>query len=403
MPPKKKSGKEEPAGQAGAGRWGRVKTSLKMGVVGLPNVGKSSLFNLLTDQSVDAQNFPFCTIDPNEAQCGVPDQRFKWLCDLYKPPSKVPAKLLVTDIAGLIKGASEGAGLGNAFLSHIQAVDGIYHVVRAFESDEVVHVDDSVDPVRDLETIQSELCKKDLAYVTKQVEGYERPGKSQKGPKLTDSYISARDKVLGLLAEDKPAFMAGYSDAEVADFKAIAPAMITTKPLIYLVNLSKKNFIAKRSKWLPKIAEWVKEHGGGEVIPFSVEYEEELFEAKKAGGAAAREAVIAAHQNCKSVLPRVIKVGYKALNLIYFFTAGEKEVRAWNIYNGSLAPQAAGAIHTDFEKGFIKAELCAFDDFKEHCQGKPSMANLKALGKYRQEGKNYVVQDGDIIEFKFNR
>ena len=266
-------------GQAGAAKWGRVKTSLKMGVVGLPNVGKSSLFNLLTDQAAAAENFPFCTIDPNEAQCAVPDQRFKWLCDLYKPPSKVPAKLLVTDIAGLIKGASEGAGLGNAFLSHIQAVDGIYHCVRAFESDEVVHVDDSVDPVRDLETIQSELCKKDLAYVTKQIEAHEALKKGVKPKKLTETYISARDKIVSHLSEDKPAFMAGFSDAEIADFKLVAPALITTKPIVYLVNLSKKNFLRKASKWLPKIADWVKEHGGGTVIPFSVEYEQELFDA----------------------------------------------------------------------------------------------------------------------------
>ena len=304
MPPKAKGkGEVNEAGQAGASKWGRVKTNLKMGVVGLPNVGKSSLFNLLTEQGAAAENFPFCTIDPNEAQCAVPDQRFKWLCDLYKPPSKVPAKLLVTDIAGLIKGASEGAGLGNAFLSHIQAVDGIYHCVRAFESDEVIHVDDSVDPVRDLETIQSELCKKDLAYVKKQITAHESAKQGQKAPKLSESYISARDKIVAHLEEDKPAFMAGFTDSEIADFKVCAPALITTKPIIYLVNLSKKNFIAKKSKWLPRIADWVTSHGGGTVIPFSVEYEEEVFGAFQAGGQAAKQAVIEAHQGTKSVLP----------------------------------------------------------------------------------------------------
>jgi len=399
MAPKKQ---EETSGAAGAAKWGRVKTSLKMGVVGLPNVGKSSLFNLLTDQAAAAENFPFCTIDPNEAQCAVPDQRFKWLCDLYRPPSKVPAKLLVTDIAGLIKGASEGAGLGNAFLSHIQAVDGIYHCVRAFEAEEVVHVDDSVDPVRDLETIQSELCKKDLAYVVKQIDGWEAVKKGVKPRKLTESYLAAREKVLSHLKEDKPCFMAGFTDAEIAEFKECAPALITTKPIVYLVNLSKKHYLLKKSKWLPKIAEWVTAHGGGTVIPFSVEYEQELFDANKAGGAAAKNALVEENGGTKSVLPRIIKVGYKELNLIYFFTAGEKEVKAWNVYNGSLAPQAAGVIHSDFERGFIKAELCAYDDFKEHCGGKPTMANLKSLGKYRQEGKSYVVKDGDIIEFKFN-
>mmetsp|Transcript_23235 Transcript_23235/g.69690 ORF Transcript_23235/g.69690 Transcript_23235/m.69690 type:complete len:276 (-) Transcript_23235:4-831(-) len=263
MPPKKAAKDDMNIGQAGASKWGRVKTSLKMGVVGLPNVGKSSLFNLLTNQEAAAENFPFCTIDPNEAQCAVPDQRFKWLCDLYKPPSKVPAKLLVTDIAGLIKGASEGAGLGNAFLSHIQAVDGIYHCVRAFESDEVIHVDDSVDPCRDLETIQSELCKKDLAYVTSQITMHQAEKKGQKPKKLTEAYISARDKIVSHLEQDKPAFMAGFTDAEIGEFKVVAPALITTKPIVYLVNLSKKNFIAKKSKWLPKIADWVKDHGGG--------------------------------------------------------------------------------------------------------------------------------------------
>ena len=378
MPPKKKGGDAEESEHAGA-KWGRVKSSLKMGVVGLPNVGKSSLFNLLTEQSAEAANYPFCTIDPNEAQCAVPDQRFKWLCDLYNPPSKVPAVLKVTDIAGLIRGASEGAGLGNAFLSHIQAVDGIYHVIRAFESDEVIHVDDSVDPVRDLETIQGELCKKDLEYVTKQIEAWEVIKKGQKPKKLTESYHSAKAKVLDHLNDNKPALMAGYTDAEIAEFKAVAPALITTKPVIYLINLSKKNFIKKKSKWLPKIADWVKAHGGGTVIPFSVEYEEELF--KLRDDADAKKALIDENDGAKSVLPRVIKIGYKELNLIYFFTAGDKEVRAWNIYNGSTAPQAAGAIHSDFERtsllsflhvflgGFIKAEIAAFDDFKEHCGG----------------------------------
>uniref|UniRef100_A0A7S3JW50 Obg-like ATPase homolog n=1 Tax=Aureoumbra lagunensis TaxID=44058 RepID=A0A7S3JW50_9STRA len=371
-----------------------------MGIVGLPNVGKSSLFNLLTEQTADAANYPFCTIDPNEAQCPVPDQRFKWLCELYKPASKVPAVLKVTDIAGLIRGASEGAGLGNAFLSHIQAVDGIFHVIRAFESEEVIHVDDSVDPIRDLETIQSELCKKDLEYVTKQIEAYEKIGKSQKPKKLSDAYLSAKAKVLEHLEKNLPALMAEYSDAEIAEFKAMAPSMITTKPVVYLINLSKKNFIKKKSKWLPKIAQWVNEHGGGTCIPFSIEYETEIFNLRN--DPQAKQEFIEQNENAKSSLPRIVKIGYKELNLIYFFTAGEKEVRAWNIYNGSLAPQAAGAIHTDFERGFIKAEVAGYEDFKTHCGGKASMAGLKAVGKHRQEGKAYVVKDGDIIEFKFN-
>ena len=413
MPPKKKGAGDDEPEHAGA-KWGRVKSSLKMGVVGLPNVGKSSLFNLLTEQTADAENYPFCTIDPNEAQCAVPDLRFKWLCELFGPPSKVPAVLKVTDIAGLIRGASEGAGLGNAFLSHIQAVDGIYHVIRAFESDEVIHVDDSVDPIRDLETIQGELCKKDAEYVAKQIEAHETIKKGVKPKKLTEAYQNAKKKVLDCLEASQPALKADFTDAEIAEFKSVAPAMITTKPVVYLINLSKKSFVKKKSKWLPKIGEWVKEHGGGTsflcrivliffsgtCIPFSVEYEEELFKLKD--DEAARKKVIEENDGAKSVLPRIIKIGYKELNLIYFFTAGDKEVRAWNIYNGSTAPEAAGAIHSDFQRGFIKAEVAAFDDFKEHCGGKPSMAALKALGKYRQEGKAYIMKDADIVEFKFN-
>ncbi|KAJ1445092.1 P-loop containing nucleoside triphosphate hydrolase protein [Pelagophyceae sp. CCMP2097] len=383
-----------------ASRWGRVKSNLKMGVVGLPNVGKSSLFNLLTEQSAAAENFPFCTIEPNEARCPVPDQRFKWLCDLFKPPSRVPAQLQVTDIAGLIRGAAEGAGLGNAFLSHIQAVDGLYHVVRAFESEEVIHVDDSVDPLRDLETIQIELSKKDLEYFTKQVQAFEEVKKGVKPKKLTEAYMSARDKIKALLEACKPALMAEFTDGEIMDIKHVVPALITTKPVVYLVNLSKKSFVTKKSKWLPKIAAWIAANGGGQAIPFSVEYEEELFRLR--ADKAAVEQLIKDNDGAKSVLPRIVKVGFKELNLIYFFTAGDKEVRAWNIYNGSLAPQAAGAIHSDFERGFIKAEIAAFDDFKEHHGDKATMANLKALGKYRMEGKQYLVKDGDIIEFKFN-
>ncbi|KXZ42091.1 hypothetical protein GPECTOR_208g403 [Gonium pectorale] len=304
MPPKADAKASEPKGAA---RFGRVRNSLKMGIVGLPNVGKSSLFNLLTEQNIAAENYPFCTIDPNESRCAVPDERYDWLCDLWKPPSMYPAYLHVTDIAGLVRGAAEGAGLGNAFLSHISAVDGIFHVVRAFDNDEVVHVDDSIDPIRDLETIQMELCKKDLEFVTKAEEKELRDVKKSQGMKISLVFTSTFEKVKEMLKENKP--------VRCGDFNS--------------------------------------------------------------------------------------KEGFKELNLIYFFTAGETEVRCWTIQRGTLAPGAAGVIHSDFERGFIKAEVVAYDDFRALATSK-SMMEVKAAGKYRQEGKQYVVEDGDIIHFQFN-
>mmetsp|Transcript_37434 Transcript_37434/g.48430 ORF Transcript_37434/g.48430 Transcript_37434/m.48430 type:complete len:422 (-) Transcript_37434:142-1407(-) len=414
MPPKKNAAAEEDETLKKA-RFGRVKNNLKMGMVGLPNVGKSSLFNLMTSQSVAAENYPFCTIDPTEAKCPVPDQRFKFLCDLYSPLSKVPAVLSVTDIAGLIKGAAEGAGLGNAFLSHIAAVDGIFHLLRAFDNDAVVHVDDSIDPIRDLETISSELCLKDIdllaaakekAYVeARKAQGVARAAEPKGMVQLNEVF----DKIMVMLEKSIPVGNGEWTTSEVECIKEYFP-LITTKPIVYLVNLTKKDFCRKRNKHLPKIAEWVKAHGGGTVIPLSVEFEEEYFTLKKDDPDAA-EAFL---EQCrsefcnnegppvKSVLPRVVKTGYKELNMINYFTSGHDEVRAWTIYNGTLAPGAAGVIHSDFERGFIKAETVAFDDFKALCGGKPSFAGCKDAGKYRQEGKTYMVKDGDIMHFQFN-
>ncbi|KAI9091102.1 P-loop containing nucleoside triphosphate hydrolase protein [Phlyctochytrium arcticum] len=349
---------------------GRIRNNLKMGVVGLPNVGKSSLFNLMTEQAVAAENYPFCTIEPNEARCPVPDARYDYLCDIWKPDSMYPAYLQVTDIAGLIRGASEGEGLGNAFLSHIQAVDGIYHVIRAYEDEDVVHVDDSIDPIRDLETIRYELHKKDMEIVEK----------ARATEELAIKKAGGVHKPSTLTLETIPD----------------ATRCITVKPAIYLVNLSKDDYIRNENKWLPKIRAWVAENGGGKVIPFSVEYEQALWDAKTAG------TPLEGELSTPSQLPNIIRTGYSALNLIYFFTAGEQEVRAWAVYNGALAPQAAGVIHSDFERGFIKAEVVAFEDFKALSKGTKSMAAVKAAGKFRQEGKTYVVKDGDIIHFQFN-
>mmetsp|Transcript_20237 Transcript_20237/g.26096 ORF Transcript_20237/g.26096 Transcript_20237/m.26096 type:complete len:428 (+) Transcript_20237:190-1473(+) len=420
MPPKgKKKGENEDLGHMRAARFGRVKNTLSMGFVGLPNVGKSSLTNLLAGAAhAEAANYPFCTIDPNVVQCIVPDKNFKYLADCWKPPSVVPAALKVTDIAGLIKGASEGAGLGNAFLSHIAAVDGIFHLVRAFDSDEVIHVDDSVDPIRDLETITGELCAKDRETLEKITDREKEKVRKEKGlsrssePPLSDTFVEAFGKCNKLIESNTP--IQTHEDFSAGEVDLIKDwGLITTKPQIYVINLSKKNFIRKGSKWLPKIAEWIKTHGGGQIIPVSCEFEQELFDlkddpaAQKAHLEECSEQAKAAglkgpQADVRSMVPRLIRAGRTSLCLQSYYTAGPKEVRAWTIMKGTLAPQAAGIIHTDFERGFIKAEVCAFDDFKQFHAGQPSMVKVKAEGKYRQEGKQYVMQDGDIVVFMHN-
>lgn len=389
-----------------------------MGFVGLPNVGKSSLTNLLAGANhAEAANYPFCTIDPNVVQCIVPDKNFKYLSDCWKPPSIVPAVLKVTDIAGLIRGASEGAGLGNAFLSHIAAVDGIFHLIRAFDSDEVIHVDDSVDPIRDLETIQGELCAKDKDTLSKVVEREKERVRKEKGlsraadPPLGDTFEEAYAKCCKLIDSSTPVQTGDFSMAEVEYIRDWG--LITTKPQIYVVNLSRKNFIRKGSKWLPKINTWVKEHGGGQIIPVSCEFEQELSDMKedpdsqKAYLAQCKEEAVAAglkgpQAEVRSMIPRLIRAGRAALCLQSFYTAGPKEVRAWTIMKGTSAPQAAGVIHTDFERGFIKAEVANIEDFKALHGGQASMAKVKEAGKYRQEGKTYVMQEGDIVVFMHN-
>lgn len=374
-----------------------------MGIVGLPNVGKSSLFNLLGENiTVAAENFPFCTIDPNKARCAVPDDRFQYLCDTYKSPSQIPAYLHLVDIAGLIKGASEGAGLGNAFLSHIQAVDGIFHMLRAFDSKDVIHVDDSVDPVRDLETITGELCAKDRTYVAKMREEKETLAKRDKTIKLEPIWFETMDKVKELLEENQPLGKVTWENAQIHIINDVIPGCITTKPMIYLVNISKKAYIRGGNKYFEKIKAWVKSHGGGKVIPVSVQFEEEWAAHKRDGDMEELTKLTEATGGRGSMLHKIIKAGYKQLHLDYYFTAGEKEVRCWTIMKGVTAPQAAGVIHTDFQRGFIKAECVSFDDFKALHGGAANMTAVKAGGKYRSEGKNYIVQNGDIIEFKFN-
>uniref|UniRef100_A0A1B6JL49 Obg-like ATPase 1 n=1 Tax=Homalodisca liturata TaxID=320908 RepID=A0A1B6JL49_9HEMI len=371
---------------------GRVGTNLKVGIVGVPNVGKSTFFNVLTKSQAAAENFPFCTIDPNESRVPVPDARFDYLCEYYKPLSKVPAFLNVVDIAGLVKGAAEGQGLGNAFLSHIRACDAIFHLCRAFDDDDVTHVEGEVNPVRDLEIIMDELRLKDMEYVATNLEKLERTVVRGNDKKLKPEY-DFMVKVKHILDDEKKQLR--FSDWNAVEIEMLNKHMfLTTKPGIYLVNLSEKDYIRKKNKWLIKIKEWVDKNDAGAIlIPFSGIFENKLIDMDPAEKTKYLE-----DNNTTSALDKIVVQGYKALQLQYFFTAGHDEVKAWTIQKGTKAPQAAGRIHTDFEKGFIMAEVMKFDDFKEE----GSEAACKAAGKYRQQGRQYVVEDGDIIFFKFN-
>eukprot|EP00794_Sanderia_malayensis_P017844 gene17844-19625_t len=388
MPPKKK---EEPKDVPLLGRFG---TSLKCGIVGIPNVGKSTFFNVLTKSQASAENFPFCTIDPNENnRVPVPDERYDFLCKHHKPASKVPAFLNVVDIAGLVKGASEGQGLGNAFLSHIKACDSIFHMLRAFDDEDVTHVDGDINPVRDIETIMEELRLKDVEYLAARINDLEKKvvrGGDKKG--LLEFDFMKR--LYTLVSEDKKhiRFSTHWTAVEIELLNK--HLLLTAKPMIYLINLSEKDFIRKKNKWLVKIKDWIdKNDPGASIIPFSGSFELKVLEMEPEEAKQYQE-----EHKAQTILPKIIKTGFQTLQLQYFFTAGKDEVKAWTIQKGTKAPQAAGKIHTDFEKGFIMAEVMKYDDFHEL----GSESAVKAKGKYCQQGKNYVVQDGDIIFFKFN-
>nr|WCZ58676.1 Obg-like ATPase 1 [Seculamonas ecuadoriensis] len=385
MPPKKKQEEVKKV------VLGRLSHSLSAGIVGMPNVGKSTFFNILTKSAIPAENFPFCTIDPNSSRVAVPDARFDWLVEHFKPASVVPAFLNVTDIAGLVRGAAEGEGLGNAFLSHIQAVDGIIHLVRGFDDPDVVHVENSVDPIRDLEIIHGELLAKDIAYVNTrfaQLENVIAKGIDKSKKAEFEIVTKIRDF---LVNEGKEIRMGTWSPLEIEVLNTMQ--LLTAKTAVYLVNISKEDFLRQKNKWLPKVKAWVDERTSEPVIPFSAAFEAAIFDMPED-----EKAAYLTENKVKSMLPHIIKSVYHSLNLIHFFTAGEDEVRAWTIRDGSKAPQAAGRIHTDFERGFICAEVMAFDDLKEL----GSIGAVKAGGKLKQQGRNYDVVDGDIIEFRFN-
>ncbi|CAO3567792.1 unnamed protein product [Mortierella alpina] len=391
MPPKKASTEEKIL-------LGRPSNNLKIGVVGLPNVGKSTFFNAITNSSAPAENFPFCTIDPEESRVAVPDERLDILMEKYKSTTKIPAWLTVIDIAGLVKGASAGEGLGNAFLSHVRAVDAIFHVCRAFDEVDVIHVDGEVNPIKDLEVIHHELRLKDEEFIRTAIAELKKTmgklGSNNTAPeRARQAEMAILEKVLKMVSEDHKDVRTGdWTNKEV---EVINPLMLlTAKPVIYLVNLSETDFIRKKNKWLAKIHAWVQNNNPGDVlIPFSGELESRISEMDEA----AREEELK-KIGTQSSLPKIVVSGYSALNLIYYFTAGPMESRCWTIRKGTKAPQAAGVIHTDFERGFIMAETMRFDDLKEL----GNEAAVKAAGKYMQKGREYIVQDGDIIHFKFN-
>ena len=350
----------------------------------------------------------FCTIDPNKAKVEVPDDRFTKLCEIYKPKSKVPASLTILDIAGLVKGASQNAGMGNAFLSHIQAVDGIFHVVRAFDDDDVPHFEGEVDPIRDLEIIQGELIEKDKATLDKKLEdlakSIERLGMSQgiAEAKFEKATLDKVNKHLCLLnynfiLQVKKLYDEGKNirDCEDWSWKEIdilnSYLFFTAKPMIYLVNLTEKDFISKKNKWLAKIVKWVGAHGGGKILPYSVAFEQ-VYEKSTDKKAFVKE------KGIDSAMSKIINSGYSSLDLVHYFTAGTDEVKCWTFRKGLKAPQCAGIIHTDFERGFISADVMKYEDLILH----ENEQNVKKEGKVETKGKTYEVQDGDIILFKFN-
>ncbi|GAA5806940.1 hypothetical protein MFLAVUS_000289 [Mucor flavus] len=390
---KKTSKKDEPE----KAFLGRPSNNLSMGVVGLPNIGKSSLFNALTNSSVPAENYPFCTIDPSEARVEVPDERLDWLVKAYEPKRTTPAHLTIVDIAGLVRGASQGAGLGNAFLSNVASVDAIYHLVRAFENEDITHVENTIDPVRDLEIIQNELRIKDEEMLERQLLELVKLAKFPDAKKLAGT-ISKKEElsiVEGLaefMAQGKDVRKGDWSSAEINTINSLH--LLTAKPMVYLVNTSEKDYVSKENKWLPKISEWVEENNKGDlIIPLSVSLESKLADMEKE-----EQTHYLNELNVESQLPKVILAGYKALDLIHYYTCGQQEVRAWTVRNRTKAPQAAGVIHTDFMRGFISAEIQKFADLKEL----GSETAVKAAGKYLQKGKEYTIEDGDIAHFKFN-